>query len=309
MSEMGWLPAGFRFHPTDEELISYYLRNRAASVPCPVSIIAEVNIYKYDPWQLPSKAIYGENEWYFFSPRDRKYPNGVRPNRAASTGYWKATGIDKPIISSKTNENIGVKKALVFYRGKPPKGIKTEWIMHEYRVIDSSKNRKNNPIKNTNSMRLDDWVLCRIYKKTSHSQPSDQEEEEQSVTQDPNSTNSSNPSPISNTSFTLPKSASLVNLLESFDSLDYPALSRLLDISDLPALDLGSINNSKLNQPLMNNNNFDTYEQVYQTECSVWDPQNAPKRPRLEKTSAHFNFVDQNLMSQNFHLNSNFGLN
>ena len=47
------LPPGFRFHPTDEELIMYYLRNQATSRPCPASIIPEVDIYKFDPWQLP----------------------------------------------------------------------------------------------------------------------------------------------------------------------------------------------------------------------------------------------------------------
>jgi hypothetical protein len=47
------LPPGFRFHPTDEELILHYLRNRAAESPCPVSIIADVDIYKFDPWALP----------------------------------------------------------------------------------------------------------------------------------------------------------------------------------------------------------------------------------------------------------------
>ena len=35
-------------------------------------------------------------------------------------------------------EKVGVKKALVFYRGKPPKGLKTNWIMHEYRLTDGS---------------------------------------------------------------------------------------------------------------------------------------------------------------------------
>ena len=90
-------------------------------------------------------SLYGEKEWYFFSPRDRKYPNGSRPNRAAGTGYWKATGADKPIGKPKT---LGIKKALVFYAGKAPKGIKTNWIMHEYRLANvdrsASVNKKNN---------------------------------------------------------------------------------------------------------------------------------------------------------------------
>ncbi|XP_041010742.1 NAC domain-containing protein 2-like [Juglans microcarpa x Juglans regia] len=153
------LPPGFRFHPTDEELIVYYLRNQAMSRPCPVSIIPEVDIYKFDPWQLPEKALFGENEWYFFSPRDRKYPNGVRPNRAAVSGYWKATGTDKAIHSG--SDYVGVKKALVFYSGRPPKGVKTDWIMHEYRL----NNPRKLPNQHKGTMRLDDWVLCRIYKK------------------------------------------------------------------------------------------------------------------------------------------------
>jgi hypothetical protein len=90
-----------------------------------------------------AKATYGDREWYFFTPRDRKYPNGVRPNRAAGSGYWKATGTDKPIRSSSTNESVGVKKALVFYKGRPPKGIKTNWIMHEYRLAAADAHAAN----------------------------------------------------------------------------------------------------------------------------------------------------------------------
>ncbi|XP_057762139.1 NAC transcription factor 29-like isoform X1 [Arachis stenosperma] len=155
------LPPGFRFHPTDEELIVHYLCNQATSKPCPASVIPEVDIYKFDPWELPDKTSFGENEWYFFSPRDRKYPNGVRPNRATVSGYWKATGTDKAIYSG--SKHVGVKKALVFYKGRPPKGIKTDWIMHEYRLVGS----RRQPTKQIGSMRLDDWVLCRIYKKRS----------------------------------------------------------------------------------------------------------------------------------------------
>ncbi|CAD6216650.1 unnamed protein product [Miscanthus lutarioriparius] len=162
------LPPGFRFHPTDDELILHYLRNRAASAPCPVPIIADVDIYKFDPWDLPAKALYGDGEYYFFSPRDRKYPNGIRPNRAAGSGYWKATGTDKPIHDAATGEAVGVKKALVFYKGRPPRGSKTNWIMHEYRL--AAAYRPPSKFRNV-SMRLDDWVLCRIYKKSSQASP------------------------------------------------------------------------------------------------------------------------------------------
>lgn len=157
------LPPGFRFHPTDEELVIHYLKLKAASRPLPVSIIAEIDLYKFDPWDLPGKASFGEHEWYFFSPRDRKYPNGARPNRAAASGYWKATGTDKPITTGAGNQKVGVKKALVFYRGRPPKGIKTNWIMHEYRLTESGS--RPTSFSARKSLRLDDWVLCRIYKK------------------------------------------------------------------------------------------------------------------------------------------------
>ncbi|XP_061376674.1 NAC transcription factor 29-like [Gastrolobium bilobum] len=151
-------PPGFRFHPSDEELIVHYLQNKISSRPLPASIIAEIDLYKYNPWELPKKSLFGEEEWYFFSPRDRKYPNGLRPNRAAASGYWKATGTDKPILTSCGSKRIGVKKALVFYSGRPPKGTKTDWIMNEYRLVDTT----NKPSTLKGSMRLDDWVLCRV---------------------------------------------------------------------------------------------------------------------------------------------------
>ncbi|KAH8518551.1 hypothetical protein H0E87_000415 [Populus deltoides] len=175
------LPPGFRFHPTDEELVVHYLKKKTTSAPLPVAIIAEVDLYKFDPWELPAKATFGEQEWYFFSPRDRKYPNGARPNRAATSGYWKATGTDKPVLSSGGTQKVGVKKALVFYGGKPPKGIKTNWIMHEYRLADNKVNNKPPGCdlgNKKNSLRLDDWVLCRIYQKNNTQRPMDHDKDD-----------------------------------------------------------------------------------------------------------------------------------
>ncbi|BAT84901.1 hypothetical protein LR48_Vigan03g189500 [Vigna angularis] len=284
------LPPGFRFHPTDEELILHYLSKRVASIPLPVSIIAEVDIYKLDPWDLPAKATFGEKEWYFFSPRDRKYPNGARPNRAAASGYWKATGTDKTIVTSlqggSVQENIGVKKALVFYKGRPPKGVKTNWIMHEYRLVDNNK-----PIKlKDSSMRLDDWVLCRIYKKSKHALTSTEAgigvgEVDQAEEQQFNETLLpilKSPIPPPQNTLMSQKSVSFSNLL---DAMDYSVLSSFLSENHSNPPGIGSsagFNTENLEQqssPMNNPNNSYTFQKNTQLNPSLSNMENMrPKR-------------------------------
>lgn len=101
-------------------------------------------------WFTERYPSYGEREWYFFTPRDRKYPNGERPKRDAGNGYWKATGADKKIYKDENRKiEIGYRKALVFYEGKPPTGVKTDWIMHEYRASGAPlpKNKGTMPMR------------------------------------------------------------------------------------------------------------------------------------------------------------------
>jgi hypothetical protein len=53
------LPPGFRFQPTDQEIIVCYLRNKIAAAAAAVtSIIADVDIYKFDPWDLPGQCVW-----------------------------------------------------------------------------------------------------------------------------------------------------------------------------------------------------------------------------------------------------------
>ncbi|KAG8659541.1 hypothetical protein MANES_02G047801v8 [Manihot esculenta] len=139
------LPPGFRFHPTDEELITHYLSLKVLDNSFCARAIG--------------RAKMGEKEWYFFCVRDRKYPTGLRTNRATDSGYWKATGKDKEIYRAKTL--VGMKKTLVFYKGRAPKGTKTNWVMHEYRLEGKYS------VYNLPKTAKNEWVICRVFQKSS----------------------------------------------------------------------------------------------------------------------------------------------
>lgn len=49
------LPPGFRFYPTDEELLVQYLCRKVAGHYFDLQIIGDIDLYKFDPWDLPSK--------------------------------------------------------------------------------------------------------------------------------------------------------------------------------------------------------------------------------------------------------------
>ncbi|XP_075091329.1 NAC domain-containing protein 37-like isoform X2 [Nicotiana tabacum] len=150
------VPPGFRFHPTDEELVGYYLRKKIASQKIDLDVIRDIDLYRIEPWDLRDKCRIGyeeQNEWYFFSHKDKKYPTGTRTNRATMAGFWKATGRDKAVYDKL--KLIGMRKTLVFYKGRAPNGQKTDWIMHEYRL----ESEDNGPPQE------EGWVVCRAFKK------------------------------------------------------------------------------------------------------------------------------------------------
>ncbi|TVU19404.1 hypothetical protein EJB05_35550, partial [Eragrostis curvula] len=149
---------GFRFHPTEEELIEFYLRRKVEGKRFNVDLIADLDLYRFDPWELPAMAVMGGKEWFFYVPRDRKYRNGDRPNRVTASGYWKATGADR-MIRGENNRPIGLKKTLVFYSGKAPKGVRSSWIMNEYRLPPPATDA--DPLTHKSEI-----SLCRVYKRS-----------------------------------------------------------------------------------------------------------------------------------------------
>ncbi|CAN6704644.1 unnamed protein product [Malus baccata var. baccata] len=156
------VPPGFRFHPTEEELLQYYLKKKVSNQRIDLDVIRDVDLNKLEPWDIQEKCKIGttpQNDWYFFSHKDKKYPTGTRTNRATAAGFWKATGRDKVICSN--CRRIGMRKTLVFYKGRAPHGQKSDWIMHEYRLDDNNTSNCNI----TNAAQDEGWVVCRIFKK------------------------------------------------------------------------------------------------------------------------------------------------
>ncbi|KAI3855393.1 hypothetical protein MKX03_025351 [Papaver bracteatum] len=150
------VPPGFRFHPTDEELVGYYLKKKIACQKIDLDVIRDIDLYRIEPWDLIDRCRIGyeeQSEWYFFSHKDKKYPTGTRTNRATMAGFWKATGRDKAVYEKM--RLIGMRKTLVFYKGRAPNGQKTDWIMHEYRL----ESDENGPPQE------EGWVVCRAFKK------------------------------------------------------------------------------------------------------------------------------------------------
>ncbi|XP_042510028.1 NAC domain-containing protein 90-like [Macadamia integrifolia] len=167
---------GFRFYPTEEELISFYLRNKLEGMrPDLDRVIPVLDIYEMDPWHLPQfsgEMCRGDPEqWFFFVPRQAREARGGRTSRITSSGYWKGTGSPGYAYSSE-NRIIGIKKTMVFYKGKAPNGRKTKWKMNEYRAIlreasYSTSSTTPNPILRH------EYSLCRVYMGTGWSRAFD----------------------------------------------------------------------------------------------------------------------------------------
>ncbi|KAG9459085.1 hypothetical protein H6P81_003593 [Aristolochia fimbriata] len=164
--DYGLWPPGFRFYPTEEELVGFYLKHKLdKSMEEKLSrVIPVVDIFNgLDPSQLPSlsgEVCQGDDqEWFFFCPRQEREAQGGRPNRITPSGYWKATGSPSLVYSS-TNRAIGVKKTMVFYQGRAPTGSKTKWKVNEYRALQPSPPADPNPNKVQINCEIS---LCRVY--------------------------------------------------------------------------------------------------------------------------------------------------
>ncbi|KAM3243589.1 hypothetical protein ACQJBY_055500 [Aegilops geniculata] len=165
-------PPGFRFRPSDDELIRYYLLPKLQGRGhAPNRAIIEHNVYQCHPDELVG-MYRGRGEgrsFYFLSPRVRRYDNGDRPRRDTDDGRgrWKVSTGKKDMGQEKKVAGDGTTRycmsVLNYFESPRGGGRKSEWLMRELTVpaYEIKLPKDGGPGGKT----LDRYVMCKIYLK------------------------------------------------------------------------------------------------------------------------------------------------
>ncbi|RZC89470.1 hypothetical protein C5167_027010 [Papaver somniferum] len=146
------LPPGFKLQPSDDELVSYYIKNKIRDpTRFRPSFIPDTNIYDY----LPRELLEGNKDMdaYFFSARNKKYQNGTRADRSVKKGqgHWRMGSKTKEIPGVNGRTIVGYRNSLKFY------------VDERIYVMCGDDKEKVGCSSSSNNMRLDDWVICRVH--------------------------------------------------------------------------------------------------------------------------------------------------
>ncbi|KAJ4814192.1 NAC domain-containing protein 104 [Rhynchospora pubera] len=162
------LPPGFHFYPSDEDLVIHFLHRKVSTLPCYPDVIPTVHLHRYDPWDLNGKALQAADKFYFFTRMSQ--------SRGTPNGHWSQVGSDELITNG--GRDVGSKKTLVFYIRDSQERIKTNWIMHEFHLLDGSYSNSSGGSANSKQKKChstkecNKWVLCRVFDSNGDSQSS-----------------------------------------------------------------------------------------------------------------------------------------
>ncbi|KAK0582774.1 hypothetical protein LWI29_029401 [Acer saccharum] len=156
------IPMGYRFEPTDEELVTYFLFNKIfAETDGPFTDIEKFSVREGDLYgsQDPCDIwnLYGGDNLedgkplYLFTRLKKVSSNGSRISRRVGSGTW--AGEDSGDTITSQNYVVGVKKRFRYENKKSPDN--GAWIMHEFAVDPTLLRQHQKP---------DDIVLCRMKK-------------------------------------------------------------------------------------------------------------------------------------------------
>ncbi|KAK9283154.1 hypothetical protein L1049_011385 [Liquidambar formosana] len=123
-------PVGFRFHPSDRELVFHYLYRKVVGKPLPCEhVVTECDLYgEREPWQIYGGST--EKIRYFFTKLKKKTDGGSRIDRTIGSGTWKGQRVASSVLDEQ-GRCIGRKKMLT-YENKGSAMNHGRWVMHEY---------------------------------------------------------------------------------------------------------------------------------------------------------------------------------
>jgi hypothetical protein len=159
--ELGY-PVGVRFHPTDHELLDYYLQNRAAMgyqfrsdfvTDCP-DFYGEMEPWVV--WQLygggESNKVEDEEPLFFFANRRKLNPTAKRFDRKVGSGTWSGQYSREIVADDDDSVVIGIKREFRYEGGRNCRQ-NGAWLMQEYQITSDNDatlvlcTLRNNPRK------------------------------------------------------------------------------------------------------------------------------------------------------------------
>ncbi|KAM0869798.1 hypothetical protein ACQ4PT_040441 [Festuca glaucescens] len=152
-----WSTAGFRFLPTDKDIVLYYLKRKVLNRRLPVyhTIEERHDIYALDADEITLDGNYGDDErlGFFFVQKQEAYNNGCYYR--TPDGYWRIRG--RPTGVNHRGRTVAFKTAMDFHRGRPPHGCRTPWSMFEYAL-----NPCQGDLLNLAQPWMNTYVVCKV---------------------------------------------------------------------------------------------------------------------------------------------------
>ncbi|KAK3042331.1 hypothetical protein RJ639_002377 [Escallonia herrerae] len=139
------LPYGFRFSPSDSQLIEHYLVNKSMGRELPSDYITyNAHLYEHHPTaQAPIVCV-----WRLKS----------EPLTWSTDISARACRLEDKNIENNENQIVGFKRTSVFYQRMVAEGERTHWTVHEYRV-----NPKAFPdLDSSLETKIEHYVVCQI---------------------------------------------------------------------------------------------------------------------------------------------------
>lgn len=159
------LPVGYRFDPTDDILVGYYLREKIFNQPLPNNLIRDYDVFQTEPWNLPGGGKHMNwQSFVFYDTKSRVFEDPEK--RGAGNGEWRIVEKGQEFELSNNEDGVGKKNILVFWEANGDCFTKTNWVMHElfldpksnsslmstlavYRIFETKEKRKKMKTKMT----------------------------------------------------------------------------------------------------------------------------------------------------------------